>query len=671
VARTPCRFKEYQLRGIVALVFVALVASFVPPLAAAKPAGASAAPKVIAPIVVRSESASLTVTLSKPAPAITPTGTVQVTVGGSLAVRADTLSVRLRFRRPNGRLIWQKTVERYSVKPGPLDIGFSRSLSDMALKEGRYTIEVYVTADSLPPVTLSDRLYLIRAGRPAVPLVVVTRFNYSPMIDPEGRFVLDPASTTQTRDEVLALSALMSRSSSLRLTLGVPPLLLEEWRRVTSGYRTVAPEGVRSVGKDAPIASTYASAIAALKRTVADPRVELLDVPFADPDLAGLRSIGAMDDLRRQYDRGTSVYQATLGTKASAGTAVLGDSVPAAALPSLTAEHITHVLLKPTALAASDTATQVPDVFGIAGSPVRGLVIDERASALLGDRTTKPEDLLDHLFTRLTSPAGGRPLTVTVNLGPGARTDVASLDAMLRELGRSGWVRFETAEQAAKVKPAGTARLRPIAYPGRPAPYGYWAEVGQARRYANAYIQAVSERDDDASAALYDSLVAESRCWAGPDNSWIFADRGRTFAESAFRSSQRVLETVSVATQTITLSGSTGKVPISIKNSSGKTLNVFIVATSAHTRFPSGSRIKATLRPADNYVTVPVDMGAGGIYDTLRLSVVSGTVTLASTTVDVRASYLDRLALVAMVVLVLVGLLFYIRRKVRAAEADT
>jgi hypothetical protein len=111
-------------------------------------------------------------------------------------------------------------------------------------------------------------------------------------------------------------------------------------------------------------------------------------------------------------------------------------------------------------------------------------------------------------------------------------------------------------------------------------------------------------------------------------------------------------------------------VPLSIRNDSAKTLNVDVLVRGTHASFPGGSLIRVALRPGDNYLTIPVDLGATGFADRLTISVVSGDVTLAKTFMDVRASYLDRLGLVATAVLVMLGLLFYIRRKARREAAD-
>ena len=119
----------------------------------------------------------------------------------------------------------------------------------------------------------------------------------------------------------------------------------------------------------------------------------------------------------------------------------------------------------------------------------------------------------------------------------------------------------------------------------------------------------------------------------------------------------------------VTLSGRRGDVPFTLMNGTGKTLELTLVASAPQLRVPK-PEVLITAQPDENFVTIPVDLRAI-ISDELRVSVRAGTVTVAETSVTVRASYLDRIATVGIVLVVLVGLLLFIRRRVRTAFAGT
>jgi len=72
----------------------------------------------------------------------------------------------------------------------------------------------------------------------------------------------------------------------------------------------------------------------------------------------------------------------------------------------------------------------------------------------------------------------------------------------------------------------------------------------------------------------------------------------------------------------------------------------------------------------ENFITIPVDLRNSMTSD-LEVTVRSGDATVAATDVIVRASYIDRLGTVGMVVLVLLALLLVIRRRIARPNAAT
>ncbi len=238
------------------------------------------------------------------------------------------------------------------------------------------------------------------------------------------------------------------------------------------------------------------------------------------------------------------------------------------------------------------------------------------------------------------------------------------------------------ARQAASRPTTDLATLR-ASIPSEPAsPVGYWQDVATSRRLAAAFVAAAGDQDPDARTAQTDSLLSESYSWAGPMGDWSLADRGRAFALASRRSSSAVLSKVSLQTGDVTLSGSGGRVPITITNGSNKELKVNVVATSQELAFPTGNdqKVKAlvgrpfvqptVLKPGESFVTVPVDLGQG-LAGRMTVSANSAGVELARTSLTVRASFLNQLAIVAGIVAVLLGLLFYVRRRVKRYQEST
>jgi hypothetical protein len=598
-------------------------------------------------------------------------GTITAGVLAEMPGPVRDLEVRFRIRRPSGKLLFQRTTSRSDLPSGTAFVQYPKSIEGLDLREGRYVIEARVTADSLPVVELRDRVFIVKPGSQPVPVVLVPRVDAAPGFAPDGRFIVDPARSTRTRDRINGLVQLMNRQPRLSASLAIPPIVLDEWRRVQAGYETTGPAGSRRTAKDSPLANTYVATTRSLRSTLAKGRLELVDVPFAEPDMAGLQSIGGLPDLAAHYALSASIYQVSLAATPTAFTAISGDSISTVSAPYLVRQALRGVLLKPSSIVT--TAPVTPSgVYALRGTPLRALVIDERAAQLLNTRAASPDQVLDRVLSRLTTDTvEGQPLVLPVALDTGRPDDTARLEAFVGLASASGWIRFMKATDAIRLSPSATADLRERPHPGPPAPAGYWSTVSEGRRYAEAFVAAAGDADTDADSAQYAALVSESRCWAGRDNRWTGAASGRAFATAASIRSRAVLSKITISSQSLTLSGSEGGVPLSIKNDSGKTLSVVVVGRGSYTSFPAGQRIKTTLRPSDNFLTVPVTLGGGAMSDRLTFTLSAATVPLASTVVELRASYLDRIVLVATVAIVLAGLLVYIRRKVRRAAADT
>ena len=118
----------------------------------------------------------------------------------------------------------------------------------------------------------------------------------------------------------------------------------------------------------------------------------------------------------------------------------------------------------------------------------------------------------------------------------------------------------------------------------------------------------------------------------------------------------------------MTFAGKSGEVPVSITNTTGNTLSVVVRATASGGAEVVGDRLIATvLRPQETFVPIQVDMKSQ-LSSKLKVEVLAGDVVLAKTNVTVKASYLDRVAIIAGVVLVLAILLVFIVRRVRRFE---
>jgi hypothetical protein len=287
------------------------------------------------------------------------------------------------------------------------------------------------------------------------------------------------------------------------------------------------------------------------------------------------------------------------------------------------------------------------------------VVADEAVAAAV---SRGPDAFYDALFDRLGTR---EPVLVALDVGPTGPHRPIDTQHALDWVAAVPWLESVPVDQAVG---RGTPRPGALATP-RPEPASeWWSALAEASRLVDAYAQAAGAEDADARRVLDATLLAESTLWqtdAGEERSTeaeSFVSYARDFVEREF-------SRVSIDAKDVTLSGRRGEVPLTLVNQTSKPLNLTLVASADRLRVRR-PETRVIARPDENFVTVPVDLAAI-ITDELRVAVRSGGVTVAETTLLVRASYLDRFATLGMVVAFLIGLLVFIRRRVRSAIPGT
>lgn len=642
--------------------------------------GASAAP-----------SAELAPLSTQPGGVTLDSGPLSVPADGSFRIGVDVdvpeptsyLEVRLQIHRPTGRLLFQKTEIRSDVETGTVDVEFGRELADLGLRPDAYPYEVRVRmqADEVIERVATGFLLVHEPDPRVTPVALAVRISSTPRFDPQGHLVTDPSRSTAALEQAEALSRAVLDDPSLHLTLAIAPVTLDEWSRVSQGFLLAeTEEGLVEVAADEPGPARYAAALETLREALATGRLELLDVPYADPDIAALAATDRLGDLAAHYSLGLSTYLATLETSPTAGTAVSNDEFPAEAFDVLGERGIQFALIAPReGRAAEETAEPAAELtaepttertagglYRIEGSRVRALVVNREVGEALEQGAASAGTLL--AFRHAISEDAAMPIATLTDIGPGRSGSIESVIELADLINRAQWARLTTASGAVGI-PGQQAYVPPETIEMTPTPpAGYWSEVAEARRYASALEYAAGLSDPDARLAVEASLVAQSSRWAGADGRWSMADRGRAFASTAQRLSGGVLDQVHLTAKDVTLAGPKGDVPISIENSSAKDLTVELRMRADDMQIAGEGQRVIVLRPQENFYTVGVDLRSA-LADRLVVELWADEVMLASSSSVVRASYLDRLAVVGGVIVLLLGLLLYIRRRVRAADA--
>lgn len=606
-------------------------------------------------------SANASLESSRPAIAAgAPFGyTARVRAGSSISF----LQVRLKVYRPSGRLIFQRTRIENSVAPGEREFHFERETDDLDLRPGRYPVELTVTTEGPQGkqedvITAELRVYDPKTA--PTDLVMVARLSGQPMVGPDGRFTVDPAEPNQALDELDRLLR-ASAEKDLRISLVVPPMLLEEWKRTSAGYELTGTEGPVEVPADSTVPLRYAGVLARLNEAMASGRVELLASGYSDPDLSELSAHGLRDDVRVQYQQGLSSLFASLESTPSTGSAPAGGCVPPAAVPQLSAEDLGYLVVEAKCVRRGD-ATVTAGVFQAVDTSMAVVVADARAgeAAALSDVATVTD-----LAFRRHSARTRAPFVFVAEIGPSSRGTTEGFVRTATELVAQPWLRQQLARDVAT---PGETQVRLVsAAPDRTVPADYWDAVRAGRQWATALSSATGEAQRETSVARTSSLIAEASSWSYAG--WALAERGRAYAQTAEKAGRQALDPVGLSLQPITLAGTDGAIPVTISNGSDIPLTVVVSAVAGgNLRVVGDGELRMNLQPQENFFEVPVTL-QNALAGELTVSVRAGERLLEQQTVQVRASYLDRLALIGGIVLILGGLLAYIIRRVRHAEA--
>lgn len=608
-----------------------------------------------------------TVSLESSAAIVTPGAPLRLAMSAAGDDSVSSVQLRLKVSRPTGRIIFQRTRTAFELGDEPVVFAFERATDDLDLRPGAYPVELearVVSDGEVNEAVLQTALLVYNPTAEKTPVALAARIFAPPLSDSQGRFVSDPAVFTRARDEMNAITDLILSEPNARLTVAIAPVLLEEWKRISLGYETVGPEGVTAVPATSPVARSYAVALTRLSQAIATDRLELMSLGYADPNLSDLAANRLADDTVAQYAAGVSACFAAIEATPSPGTAPAGGCVPNAAIDRLIASDIAYALVRPRC-ARSGEATVGPGVYRAGDKQLIAVVSDDVAARHVASGDAS--EVAAATFARHTSDEPGRPLPILVELGPGRATASASIVSAARAYLKQPWVRLVRARDVARQP---EARVRLVSAPkDRKVPAGYWAEVAQARLNASGLTSATAAGDTNAVQAQRDSLLAESSAWAGPAGDWVLAERGRGFSAASLRTSRAIFDAIRLAIEPITLSGTRGDVPVTVTNGTSKTLKVELVAEPEASLALAGPESSAlVLQPRENFFEIPVDL-QNSISGRLTVRLMAGPVEIDKATVVVRASYLDRLAVIGGIVLALGAVLAFIIRRVRGAEA--
>lgn len=535
-----------------------------------------------------------------------------------------------------------------------------------------YPIRVDLRSGGVPVAALDTALiFLVRA--PEVPLLVSTAIELTgrTAFGPDGRladmaFEAEVAPTGALGTEVAALDRL-AREQLGPIDLVVEPSLLDQLDQMADGYERV--DGSKVANGTGP-ASDAASLLSALRRVASSPSVRLGATPFSGPNVPSLLASGLAGDLAAQQATGRETVRTILGV--DPGSSVVRppegalDDAAVGALAALGASTI---------LGDADTVTRPPQPNEFAPLPTATLAAGAQTVALvlpdpgtqslltqaelLADPVRAAQATLGELATIWREqPVPSQPRGVALMLPTGLPPRLWG--ALLGRLSSAPFLRPTNAlDLVAQVPP-------PVA----PSPLTSPA----TERFSPAYVEAIKRERRDLLA--FRSMLVEPTLL--PDR----LGRDLLYAESAVSLGNELvgrawIDQVNLVThdifgravpdtsQVFTFLSETASIPLRMGDPGELPIRFTVQLRSNRFRFPDGDRQLVTLTQPNQIVTfsaTALASGQGTIQVVLRAP--SGRA-IRQTTLTVRSTSANRIAVAVTVAAALVLVLLWSRRLFR------
>ncbi|MDR1774916.1 MAG: hypothetical protein LBS17_00410 [Actinomycetes bacterium] len=607
------------------------------------------------------------------------------------------------------------------AKATPIREVFQRdepNLNGLGMLEGIYRVECTVSLSmsggDQQAVVLKDLMVVYDQTHDPQKLLPVVRMTAHPGRNADGVFTTDPTtgSDPARRSQLDALCAWITDNDATHLTLALSPLLLEEWADLADGYRHLNAVGdAVEVAADAGAAPAARRTLTALKAACATGRLRLTTQGYADPDLFNLRAAGLSADVTEQYRQGLSVLRELTGSEPATLTAPAAGLIAVDDLPAIAAATVDVAATETTAVAdggstgSNDStavdieATADPENLPTAEPELPTVVVSAAAlksgkapAATLavsgsdtGARILIPDGALTGTFAQTEQAAylkellSRRDATDTVVLLTEYPDDPAAMQTLTRNLTATAaypWLEtiaaddpaLDPGKRSAKLAVTNGASLGDALRPG-----AGWDRIIRARRAAAGLTAALPPDNEQATTdiafAHIRSLIAE----AGTDNPDARIDaklsRPSAAATETLALAQAVIDRadgwfspVDLQLSAVTLSGSSGKLPITIVNGGDTQLQLQLTLDGGESLQCDPEYADLAIPPRETFIEPTIEL-ANIVSGSVTARLHAGSYVLSEKTVRVSAAYTDKIGIIAVIALAGAVLVIWIWRK--------
>ncbi len=463
--------------------------------------------------------------------------------------------------------------------------------------------------------------------------------------------------------------------SAAGVDLALSGRMLDDVAGVADGYTRADGSTVDATARTARRAQAALDALGGLARRS---DTETLADPYGPADLVALVRGGRAAQALDLLQVGGRTVATRTGADVTTGILVPPDGIDTQTLAALGPATADAMVLgeRYLAFAEADSLEPVRRLLTAGGGEVRVLVPDGR----LADLATDPDGmgtawvvqqlLADTAVRWITEDATPRSAAVLLELDALADGPEGLLGRATAALAQAPWLR-PMSLSAMRLEVAPSTRLARLAYPPRSAarelPVAYVQQLGAAHDALGPLSVMLSEEDDTVARFGQSLLAAASTAYRDPDEQ----AGGLVRIQQVLARLEGLVDGVDILPSApVTLTATTGEVPVTVVNSSDADLTLRATVEAARFAFAEGSTQTFTLpaRSSTRLTFATEALNPGGFAPiAVTIDDPEGGVTLATTQVSVRSTAFPVVGLVAavgsLIVLVVWGLRHGRRRR--------
>jgi hypothetical protein len=546
----------------------------------------------------------------------------------------------------------------------------SSTFADIALTEpGVYVLRIDVVADQTTVGSLTTFLPWFPSNASVDPVPITWLW---PLSDWPARNAAGVLLDDQTPREISPggrLAELVRIGADHNVTWVIDPALMQTVNAMTSGYQ-IQRDGQLRIGDRTSAAQNW---LTQLREVASEPMWAL---PYADIDAAASRRAGLTTDVVRAVTSAGAIAGRALGEPVQSGLywAPFG-RIDAPTADLLASSGVTTVVLSSAAIPDGRSGR---GVLGTTVGTLDALLIDPVLARLLVAPQQTQNDLLLSRQRFLAETAAMAMAGESIVLGPRNlrwRPTAAFIAPLLRASERAPWMTLTTASDL-------LAQPAPIGSSGRSA-YGERAQNAELAPSYLAQVARVSQRVA-LLASIVDNPIGITEPFSGAllraqSASWRTEPETGTALLRSIRSeiNAEIAKVQVLASGSVTLSGDTGRVPITIANELAQTVTVGLrLQGDVSTRILSDDVTGIVIEPGKR-TSIDIDarvVGGDPVRATVQLLTPSGEVfgtptplEIGSTAYARAASWVVISAFIALAIFVVVGVTRRIHRAQRGS----